>query len=56
MTHGIPTGPIPPARGLEREEPELNNEADIPSDDDGPAAADPPAGERQGEPRRRERE
>jgi hypothetical protein len=34
MTHSIKPGVIPPVPGLEKEEPELTNEGDIPSDDD----------------------
>lgn len=34
MNHSIAPGVIPPPRGLEKEEPELANEEDIPSDDD----------------------
>ncbi len=33
MNHSIAPGVIPPPRGLEKEEPELSNEDDIPSDD-----------------------
>jgi len=34
MNHSIKPGVIPPSPGLEREEPELADEEDIPSDDD----------------------
>ena len=37
MTHSIPESVIPPVPGLEKEEPELANERDIPSDDDKPS-------------------
>jgi hypothetical protein len=40
MTHAIQPGVIPPVPGLEKEEPELRNERDIPSDDDKPQGAD----------------
>jgi hypothetical protein len=40
MTQGISPGVVPPRPGLEKEEPELVNEDDIPKDDRG-AAADP---------------
>jgi len=33
MNQSIATGLIPPARGLEKEEPELSDEDDIPADD-----------------------
>ena len=33
MTHAINPGPVPPERGLEKEEPELWQEDDIPRDD-----------------------
>ncbi|MDB5870810.1 MAG: hypothetical protein JWQ07_252 [Ramlibacter sp.] len=33
MNQGIAPGLVPPATGLEREEPELAEEDDIPSDD-----------------------
>jgi hypothetical protein len=33
MTHAINPGIVPPPRGLEREEPELAQEDDIPTDD-----------------------
>lgn len=33
MNQSIAPGPIPPVPGLEKEEPELANEEDIPSDD-----------------------
>lgn len=33
MNQSIAPGPIPPAPGLEKEEPELAHEEDIPSDD-----------------------
>ena len=35
MNHAIEPGIVPPPRGLEREEPELADEDDIPSDDRG---------------------
>lgn len=36
MNHSIEPGLVPPPRGLDKEEPELNhNEEDIPSDDGG---------------------
>ena len=34
MNHSIKPGLVPPPRGLEKEEPELTNEEDIPMDDD----------------------
>lgn len=34
MTTAIPTSVIPPATGLDKEEPEFAEEDDIPSDDD----------------------
>jgi hypothetical protein len=34
MNHSIAPGVIPPPKGLEKEEPELADEEDIPSDDD----------------------
>ena len=34
MNHSIKPGVIPPPPGLEKEEPELADEEDIPSDDD----------------------
>lgn len=37
MSHAIPQGMIPPGPGLEKEEPELSNEEDIPRDDEGPS-------------------
>lgn len=43
MSHGIAPGAIPPVPGLEKEEPELTYEDDIPSDDGGPAEAQEPA-------------
>jgi hypothetical protein len=36
MNQSIKPGLVPPARGLEKEEPEQAYEADIPSDDDRP--------------------
>jgi hypothetical protein len=33
MNHAISPGVVPPPRGLEREEPEIADELDIPSDD-----------------------
>lgn len=33
MSHAIAPGPLPPRPGLEREEPELAYEDDIPADD-----------------------
>jgi hypothetical protein len=38
MNHSIKPGVIPPPPGLEKEEPELADEEDIPSDDE-PASA-----------------
>jgi hypothetical protein len=38
MNHSIKPGVIPPPPGLEKEEPELAEEEDIPSDDDSPAS------------------
>jgi len=35
MNHAIAPGSIPPPPGLEKEEPELSDEDDIPSDDAG---------------------
>jgi hypothetical protein len=43
MNHSIKQGTIPPAPGLEKEEPELADEEDIPSDDS-PNAGDEGAG------------
>jgi hypothetical protein len=40
MNQAIKPGPVPPVPGLEKEEPELWNEEDIPSDDDRPGTAD----------------
>lgn len=40
MTHSIQPGVIPPVPGLDKEEPELRNERDIPSDDDKPQGSD----------------
>ena len=40
MNQSIDPGLIPPPRGLEKEEPELAYEDDIPKDDDKPAAED----------------
>jgi hypothetical protein len=34
MNRSIKPGLVPPPRGLEKEEPELTNEEDIPMDDD----------------------
>lgn len=44
MNQAIELGPVPPQRGLEKEEPELSHEDDIPADDgtereQGPAAS-----------------
>lgn len=39
MNHSIQPSVIPPVPGLEKEEPELSNEADIASDDDDRAQA-----------------
>jgi hypothetical protein len=36
----IASSVLPPVRGLEKEEPELAEELDIPTDDDLPVAAD----------------
>jgi hypothetical protein len=47
MKQATPSGVTPPAPGLEREEPELSNEEDIPRADDGAAAADEPEPPRQ---------
>jgi hypothetical protein len=33
MNQAIEPGPVPPRRGLEKEEPELSQEDDIPADD-----------------------
>lgn len=44
MNQSIKPGLVPPGRGLEREEPELAQEDDIPADDNASAAQDP-AGE-----------
>ena len=49
MNHSIKPGPVPPRSGLEREEPEIGQEEDIPRDDE-PAAADD-AGPRESEER-----
>ena len=38
MNHSINPGVIPPPSGLEKEEPELADEEDIPSDDDSASA------------------
>ena len=35
MNHAISPGVVPPQRGLDKEEPELAHEDDIPSDDGG---------------------
>jgi hypothetical protein len=44
MNHAIPQGIIPPLPGLEKEEPEVAQEDDIPSDDgEGKPAQEPPA-------------
>jgi hypothetical protein len=48
MTAPIAPGPIPPRPGLEREEPELADEDDIPRDDR-PEAADEPEREKRDE-------
>lgn len=42
MSHGIPEGVVPPPTGLEKEEPELTDEQDIPSDDNTAEASDEP--------------
>jgi hypothetical protein len=42
MNHGIPSGGTRPVPGQDKEEPELSNERDIPTDDDTPAAAKDP--------------
>lgn len=47
MNQSIKPGLVPPPRGLEKEEPELSNEEDIPSDDDGPSGAGEAAAEKQ---------
>lgn len=44
MAQSPPAGITPPAPGLEREEPDLSSEDDIPSDDE-PAAAGGASGE-----------
>jgi hypothetical protein len=54
MSHAIPSGGTIPVPGQDREEPELSNERDIPTDDDSPAASKDP--ERQDGPRDVERE
>jgi hypothetical protein len=41
MNQSIKPAVVPPRPGLEREEPELAQEDDIPVDDNGPAAQDP---------------
>jgi hypothetical protein len=41
MNHGIPQSVIPAVPGLEKEEPEIGYEEDIPSDDAKPAAGEP---------------
>ncbi|MES3002467.1 MAG: hypothetical protein V4787_17395 [Pseudomonadota bacterium] len=41
MNHAIAPGITPPPRGLEREEPEIGQEDDIPSDDDHGTARSP---------------
>jgi hypothetical protein len=38
MNHSIKPGVVPPPPGLEKEEPELADEEDIPSDDDSASA------------------
>ena len=40
MNHAIAPGSVPPPRGLEKEEPELAQEDDIPADD---GTEEPPA-------------
>jgi hypothetical protein len=48
MNHSIKPGPVPPRPGLEREEPEIAQEDDIPSGDKpvaAPTAPVPPATE-----------
>jgi hypothetical protein len=40
MNHSIKQGIVPPHTGLEREEPEIGQEEDIPSDDE-PATDEP---------------
>lgn len=51
MTHSIQPGVIPPVPGLEKEEPELTNERDIPSDDDKPQGSDKERGKERSEER-----
>jgi hypothetical protein len=48
MNSSIPQGLVPPMPGLEKEEPELAQEDDIPHDDR-PEAADEPAGDKREE-------
>jgi hypothetical protein len=45
MNQSIAQGVIPPRPGLEKEEPELSQEEDIPSDDGEPRASQEPAPE-----------
>jgi len=40
MNHSIKPGVVPPSPALDREEPELAEEEDIPSDDDSASARD----------------
>ena len=47
MNQSIEPGLIPPPRGLEKEEPELAYEDDIPKDNDRPAAEEREGDERQ---------
>jgi hypothetical protein len=42
MNHPTPSGATRPVPGQDKEEPELSNERDIPTDDDTPAAAKNP--------------
>ena len=57
MSQTIAPGLIPPRPGLEREEPELATEHDIPPEDDNSPAAEDPAGDAAAEtPRQVERE
>jgi hypothetical protein len=45
MNQAIKPGPVPPVRGLEKEEPEFSIEDDIPRDDDPAEAVDETSGE-----------
>ena len=47
MNHAIPPGTLPPPPGMEKEEPEISQEADIAPEDDGAVEQDEVSAQRE---------